>query len=196
MTSAASQPAPAPAASPPGQEGKPSSLGWRILRVFLYQRELTPLVILVALFIYFALRAGSDFTGLTSLSSAAGYAGPIGAIAVGQVLLLVLGGDRSVGRPDLPLLPVGRVLAAQQRPPVRALRRSPAPACDRDRTARRLPRRCHQRPDHRDAQCAVVRYHAGDELHPVRRGAGRLTGRRGEPNPAERQIRLHQQRDG
>ena len=90
MTSAASQPAPAPAASPPGQEGKPPSFAWRVLRVFLYQRELTPLVILAGLFIYFWLRAGSNFTGLTSLSSAAGYAGPIGAIAVGQVLLLVL----------------------------------------------------------------------------------------------------------
>ena len=47
-------------------------------------------MILIALFIYFALRAGSNFTGTLSLSSAAGYAGPIGAIAVGQVLLLVL----------------------------------------------------------------------------------------------------------
>ncbi len=90
MTSAASQPAPAPAATPPEQEGKPPSFAWRILRIFLYQRELTPLVILIGLFIYFALRAGSNFTGLESLSSAAGYAGPIGAIAVGQVLLLVL----------------------------------------------------------------------------------------------------------
>lgn len=62
----------------------------RILRVFLYQRELTPVVILIGLFIYFALRAGSNFTGTLSLASAAGYAGPIGAIAVGQVLLLVL----------------------------------------------------------------------------------------------------------
>ncbi len=62
----------------------------RILRLFLYQRELTPIVITVGLFIYFALRSGSSFTGTLSLASAAGYAGPIGAIAVGQVLLLVL----------------------------------------------------------------------------------------------------------
>ena len=62
----------------------------RVLRVFLYQRELTPIVITIALFAYFTIRAGSTFTGSLSLSSAAGYAGPIGAIAVGEVLLLVL----------------------------------------------------------------------------------------------------------
>ena len=47
-------------------------------------------MITIALFVYFAIRAGSSFTGELSLSSAAGYAGPIGAIAVGEVLLLVL----------------------------------------------------------------------------------------------------------
>jgi simple sugar transport system permease protein len=61
-----------------------------VLRVFLYQREVTPLLITVALFLYFTVRAGSTFTSSLSLSSAAGYAGPIGAIAVGQVLLLML----------------------------------------------------------------------------------------------------------
>ncbi len=65
-------------------------MGRRVLRVFLYQRELTPLVITVALFVYFTIRAGSTFTGQLSLSSAGGYAGPIGAIAVGEVFLLVL----------------------------------------------------------------------------------------------------------
>jgi simple sugar transport system permease protein len=60
------------------------------VRLFLYQRELTPILITIGLFLYFAISAGSNFTGLTSLSSAAGYAGPIGGIAVGQVLLLVL----------------------------------------------------------------------------------------------------------
>ncbi len=64
--------------------------GRRVLRLFLYQRELTPIVITIGLFVYFAIRAGSKFTGSLSLSSAAGYAGPIGAIAVGEVLLLVL----------------------------------------------------------------------------------------------------------
>lgn len=90
MTSAASQPAPAPAASPPEQEGGHPSLLLQLLRPFLYIRELTPLLILVGLFIYFTIRAGSNFTGTLSLAAAAGYAGPIGGIAVGQVLLLVL----------------------------------------------------------------------------------------------------------
>ncbi len=65
-------------------------LGRRTLRLFLYQRELTPIVITIGLFTYFTIRAGSLFTDQLSLSSAAGYAGPIGAIAVGEVLLLVL----------------------------------------------------------------------------------------------------------
>jgi simple sugar transport system permease protein len=51
---------------------------------------LTPILLTVALFAYFTIRAGSTFTDSLSLSSAAGYAGPIGAIAVGEVLLLVL----------------------------------------------------------------------------------------------------------
>jgi simple sugar transport system permease protein len=66
------------------------ALGGRVLRLFLYQRELTPILITVGLFTYFTIRAGSNFTDSLSLSSAAGYAGPIGAIAVGEVLLLVL----------------------------------------------------------------------------------------------------------
>ncbi len=90
MTSAASQPAPAPAASPPEQEGRTVSLPLRVLRLFIYRRELTPFVILIGVFAYFAITAGSNFTDTLSLSSAAGYAGPIGAIAIGQVLLLVL----------------------------------------------------------------------------------------------------------
>jgi simple sugar transport system permease protein len=80
----------APEASPPGQQGEVVSVGRRILRLFLYQRELTPVVITILVFVYFTARAGSTFTGSLSLSSAAGYAGPIGAIAVGEVLLLVL----------------------------------------------------------------------------------------------------------
>ena len=80
----------APAAEPPGQQRAPATIGRRVLRLFLYQRELTPLLITVALFVYFTIRAGSTFTDSLSLSSAAGYAGPIAAIAVGEVLLLVL----------------------------------------------------------------------------------------------------------
>jgi len=77
-------------ARPPGQQREAASILRRVLRLFLYQRELTPILITVALFAYFTIRAGPTFTGSLSLSSAAGYAGPIGAIAVGEVLLLVL----------------------------------------------------------------------------------------------------------
>jgi simple sugar transport system permease protein len=74
-------------------------MGRTVLRLFLYQRELTPIVITIGLFVYFTIRAGSTFTGSLSLNSAAGYAGPIGAIAVGEVLLLVLAEiDLSVGQ--------------------------------------------------------------------------------------------------
>jgi simple sugar transport system permease protein len=91
VSSAASTPAPAPAANPPEQEGSTQSLAVRILRPFLYQRELTPIVILVAIFVFFGFDLGwSNFTGSDSLSSAVGFAGPWAAIAVGQVLLLVL----------------------------------------------------------------------------------------------------------
>ena len=76
--------------TPPGQQRDGPSIGRRVLRAFLYQRELTPIVITIALFVYFTAKAGSNFTDSLSLSSAAGYAGPIGAIAVGEVLLLVL----------------------------------------------------------------------------------------------------------
>ena len=80
----------APAVNPPGQPREALSIWRRVLRLFLYQRELTPILITIALFAYFTIRAGSTFTDSLSLSSAAGYAGPIGAIAVGEVLLLVL----------------------------------------------------------------------------------------------------------
>ena len=90
MSSDAPTSAAAPPASPPGQQSEAPSIGRRVLRLFLYQRELTPIVITVLLFVYFTIKAGSTFTGTLSLSSASGYAGPIGAIAVGEVMLLVL----------------------------------------------------------------------------------------------------------
>jgi len=83
-------PTAAPASDPPGQHRKADSLAVRVLRLFIFQRELTPILITIGLFAYFTARAGSNFTGSFSLSSAAGYAGPIGGIAVGEVLLLVL----------------------------------------------------------------------------------------------------------
>ena len=99
MQSAAPTAAAAPEAPPPGQRRKALQVARRVLRLFLYQRELTPVVITIGLFVYFTIRAGSEFTSSLSLSSAAGYAGPIGAIAVGEVLLLVLAEiDLSVGQ--------------------------------------------------------------------------------------------------
>ena len=89
MQAGAQTPIAAPAAGPPGQQ-QAFSVGRKILRLFLYKRELTPILITVGLFAYFTIRAGSNFTSSLSLSSAAGYAAPIGAIAVGEVLLLVL----------------------------------------------------------------------------------------------------------
>ena len=80
----------APAAEPPGHHHGALSAGRGVLRLFIYQRELTPLLITIGLFVYFYIRAGSTFTDSLSLSSAAGYAGPVAAIAVGEVLLLVL----------------------------------------------------------------------------------------------------------
>jgi simple sugar transport system permease protein len=69
--------------------GGPSLIA-RIARIFIYQRELTPFVLTIGLFVFFAIDSGSSFTSTLSISAAAGYAGPIGAIAVSQVLLLVL----------------------------------------------------------------------------------------------------------
>ena len=90
MASGAQTPAAAPAASPPGQQ-RTLSLGSRILRAFLYQRELAPALITIGVFLYFWAKAGTGtFLNSLSLSSAAGFAGPVGAIAVGEVLLLVL----------------------------------------------------------------------------------------------------------
>jgi simple sugar transport system permease protein len=75
-------------AEPPGQ--RPAAPARRITwRLFVEQRELTPVVITIALFVYFTV-SKSEFLSSLSLSSAGGYAGPIGAIAVGEVLLLVL----------------------------------------------------------------------------------------------------------
>ena len=65
---------------------------------FVAQREITPIVITIALFIFFVVDSSSFLTSL-SLNSAAGFAGPVGAIAVGEVLVLVLGEiDLSAGQ--------------------------------------------------------------------------------------------------
>jgi simple sugar transport system permease protein len=88
---------PAPSASVP--PGLPTGGLRRYLwRAFIAQREVTPIIITVALFIFFTLKSTNFATSL-NLASAAGYAGPIGAIAVGEVLVLVLGEiDLSAGQ--------------------------------------------------------------------------------------------------
>ena len=81
----------APASQAPGQRVKRLSVaGHRTLRLFAEQRELTPVLITAGLVVYFLVAAGSTFSSELSLSSAAGYAGPVAGIAVGEVLLLVL----------------------------------------------------------------------------------------------------------
>jgi simple sugar transport system permease protein len=90
--SAGLQPAPVPAGSP--------TAGWRryLWEAFVAQREITPLLITIALFIFFWVDSPNFLTSL-GLNSAAGFAGPYGALAVGEVLVLVLGEiDLSAGQ--------------------------------------------------------------------------------------------------
>lgn len=80
-------------------EGVPTvGAGRYIWRLFVEQREVTPFLITAALFAYFAVRSSNFITGI-SLQGVVGYAGPFGAIAVAQVLVLVLGEiDLSAGQ--------------------------------------------------------------------------------------------------
>ncbi len=78
----------------------PPIVGWRryLWRAFVAQREITPLLITIALFIFFTIDSPNFLTSL-GLNSAAGFAGPYGALAVGEVLVLVLGEiDLSAGQ--------------------------------------------------------------------------------------------------
>ena len=86
-------------AEPQSSAGLPSDGVRRyIWRFFVAQREITPFIIMVALFIFFSIDSPEFVTSL-SLNAAAGFAGPIAAIAVGEVLVLVLGEiDLSAGQ--------------------------------------------------------------------------------------------------
>lgn len=78
----------------------PPIVGWRryLWRAFVAQHEITPLLITIALFIFFTIDSPNFLTSL-GLNSAAGFAGPYGALAVGEVLVLVLGEiDLSAGQ--------------------------------------------------------------------------------------------------
>jgi len=85
--------------SAPASSGPPE-VGWRryLWQAFVAQREITPLLITLALFIFFSIDSPNFLTSL-GLNSAAGFAGPYGALAVGEVLVLVLGEiDLSAGQ--------------------------------------------------------------------------------------------------
>ena len=99
VTSPAAPQSAAGPASPAGSPAAPAGGLRRYLwQAFVAQREVTPVIITVALFIFFAIDSPNFVTSL-SLNSAAGFAGPIGAIAVGEVLVLVLGEiDLSAGQ--------------------------------------------------------------------------------------------------
>jgi len=93
LQSSAGLPSVASAAEPPT-----GGLRRYLWRAFVAQREVTPIIITIGLFIFFALDS-PDFLTSLSINSAAGFAGPIGAIAVGEVLVLVLGEiDLSAGQ--------------------------------------------------------------------------------------------------
>jgi simple sugar transport system permease protein len=72
---------------------------WRGLRAFGRQREATVFVVVVALFLYFAIDQGSTFTSKANLVTLfSDDAAPIVIIALGEVLLLICGEiDLSVG---------------------------------------------------------------------------------------------------
>ena len=89
--------------APPGrQAGAGGGLGatlMRALRAFARQREATVFVVAVALFLYFAITKGSDFTSKANLVTLfSDTAAPIIIIALGEVFLLICGEiDLSVG---------------------------------------------------------------------------------------------------
>jgi simple sugar transport system permease protein len=86
-------------AEPEGSAG-PGAGGFQrvLLRAVISQREITPIVITIALFIFFWVKSPAFLTSL-SLNSVAGYAGPVAAIGTGEVLVLMLGEiDLSAGQ--------------------------------------------------------------------------------------------------
>jgi len=82
----------------PGDAGADSPV-LRALRVFARQREATVFVVAVALFLYFAIGQGSNFTSKANLVTVfSDNVAPYAIIALGEVLLLICGEiDLSVG---------------------------------------------------------------------------------------------------
>jgi simple sugar transport system permease protein len=86
--------------SPVGGPTGPPTVGWRryLWQAFVAQREVTPILITIGLLIFFTVKSTNFLTSL-GLNSAAGFAGPYGALAVGEVFVLVLGEiDLSAGQ--------------------------------------------------------------------------------------------------
>jgi simple sugar transport system permease protein len=85
---------------PLGDLSGPPAIGWRriLWQAFVAQREIAPLLITIGLFIFFWVDSPNFLTSL-GLNSAAGFAGPYAALAVGEVFVLVLGEiDLSAGQ--------------------------------------------------------------------------------------------------
>jgi len=84
---------------PAGPGGGPSAALWRGLRVLGRQREATVFVVAAALFLYFAIDKGSDFTSKANLVTVfSDNTAPYAIIALGEVFLLICGEiDLSVG---------------------------------------------------------------------------------------------------
>ncbi len=85
--------------SPPGRPAGGPGPALRALQLFGRQREATVFVVAVALFLYFAIDQGSDFTSKANLVTLfSENAAPIIIIALGEVMLLICGEiDLSVG---------------------------------------------------------------------------------------------------
>ena len=84
---------------PAGAGGGPSAALWRGLRVLGRQREATVFVVAAALFLYFAIDKGSEFTSKANLVTVfSDNVAPYAIIALGEVMLLICGEiDLSVG---------------------------------------------------------------------------------------------------
>src|SRR5579863_7079870 len=83
----------------PGSGGGFNAALWAGLRAFGRQREATVFVVAVALFLYFAIDKGSDFTSKANLVTVfSDNTAPYAIIALGEVMLLICGEiDLSVG---------------------------------------------------------------------------------------------------
>ena len=83
--------APESSSSPTPVPERARGRGSFVWRLFIERREATIFLVAVVLVIYFGVRAGSTLWSTPNLAAIFGYAAPWAAIAMGMVLLLVLG---------------------------------------------------------------------------------------------------------